>query len=628
MLGPPDPAARAWVQDRSMPTTRPTARFDDLTTGSALRFPEAEQVLVAREPGDVAAVLDEVDRRTAAGMWAFGFVAYEAASGLDPTLTTREPVGGLPLAWFGLTTAPQHAAALRPGSGGWPAGSWSPEWDEHRHRAAVQEVRSRIAAGETYQCNLTTRLTRAADGDPEELYRDLALAQRGTHNAYLDTGRFVVAGASPELFFELAGDRILMRPMKGTAARGRTAAEDERIVTRLRSSPKERAENVMIVDLVRNDLARIAADGSVTVPRLLHAERFATVHQLTSDVTARLRPDVGLSGIFRALFPCGSVTGAPKARTMALIRDIEHSPRGVYCGAVGVVAPPGAAFRARFSVAIRTVLVDRERGVATYGTGGGITWSSRPAEEYAEMLTKARVLATRPREFHLLETMRLEDGHLRSLDAHLARVAASATYFGFGFDVAAVRATLDARLAGVRDARVRLRCYRDGTAGVDVEALPPPATSPVRLAVDPEPIDSAACWPHHKTSLREPYSSRLARHPGADDVLLVNERGEVTESCTANLAVRLDDRWWTPPLESGCLPGVGRALLVADGTLRERNLRPDDLADADELALVNSLRGWRPAVLADSTSRRMSRWSGSPPFSASPSSSSASAPTR
>jgi para-aminobenzoate synthetase / 4-amino-4-deoxychorismate lyase len=586
-----------------MHASRPWARFDDLTVGSALQFPEVEQVLVASEPGEVAGVLDDVERRTSAGAWAFGFVAYEAASGLDPVLTTREPVDGLPLAWFGVTAAPQDAAPLHPGSGGWPVGSWAPEWDERRHRAAVREVRSRIAAGETYQCNLTTRLTRAADGDPQDLYRDLALAQRGAYNAYLDTGRFVIAGASPELFFELSGDRMLMRPMKGTAARGRTVAEDERIVTRLRSSPKERAENIMIVDLVRNDLSRVATAGSVTVPRLLHAERFETVHQLTSDVTARLRPDAGLTGIFRALFPCGSVTGAPKARTMELIRDIEDGPRGVYCGAIGVVAPLGAPFRARFSVAIRTVLVDRERGVATYGTGGGITWGSRPAAEYAELLAKTRVLDTRPREFHLLETMRHEAGRLHSLDAHLARVATSAAYFGFRFDPAAVRTALDARLGGAGDARVRLRCYRDGTVGVEVEALPPPAKGPVRMAIDPAPIDSTACWPLHKTSLREPYTSRLARHPSADDVVLVNERGDVTESCTANLAVRLDGKWWTPPLSSGCLPGIERARLVTDGVLRERILRPADLHRAEDLALVNSLRGWRSATLARTAAR-------------------------
>ncbi|MEU7813405.1 aminodeoxychorismate synthase component I [Pseudonocardia sp. NPDC049154] len=575
------------------------ARVDDLVAGTARLFARAEAELVAWRPEEVAGVLDELQRRTDEGWWAFGMVAYEAAAGLDPTLVTREPVDGLPLAWFGLTreSHPVPVVAHGPRSP-LSAGPWEPEWDAAAHRTAVGTVRERIAAGETYQCNLTTRLTAPVTGDLTQLYRDLALGQRGAHHAYLDTGRFVVASASPELFFSLRGDRILMRPMKGTAPRGRTTAEDAEAVARLRGSAKERAENVMIVDLVRNDLARLARPGTVTVPRLLGIERYPTVHQLTSDVTAQLRPGVGLTEIFRALFPCGSVTGAPKARTMQLIREIEASSRGVYCGVVGVVAPAGHAERARFSVAIRTVVVDRERGTATYGTGGGVTWGSDPAAEYAELRAKARVLDVRPEDFHLIETMRHEAGTgLQSLAAHLARIADSAGYFGFRFDAPAVRSALAARLAGCGDARVRLRCYRDGTSGIDVEDLPPPASGPVRLVLDPEPVDSTQCWPHHKTSRRAPYSARLARHPEADDVLLVNERSEVTESCTANLAVRLDGEWWTPPLGSGCLPGVERGLLVAAGRLQERALRPGDLLRAEELALVNSLRGWRVATL-------------------------------
>jgi para-aminobenzoate synthetase/4-amino-4-deoxychorismate lyase len=578
----------------------PWARFDDLSAGSARLFPEVEWELAARRPDEVGAVLDEVDRLTEQGRWAFGFVAYEAAAGLDPLLAVADPAEGLPLVWFGVTAAPQNVPVVAPGARRrYSAGPWSCEWDAASHRDAVEAVRSRIAAGETYQCNLTTRLTGPVGGDLEQLYRDLALGQRGAYNAYLDTGRFAIASASPELFFEIRDERALMRPMKGTAARGRTVAEDEAVVTRLRNSAKERAENVMIVDLVRNDLARLAVPGSVTVPRLLRAERFETVHQLTSDVVADLRPGVGLTDVFRALFPCGSVTGAPKARTMELIRGLEEGPRGVYCGAVGVVAPPGSPIRARFSVAIRTVQVDRERGTATYGTGGGITWDSEPAAEYAELLAKARVLDVRPGDFHLIETMRHDAGPgLRSLDAHLDRVATSAHYFGFRFEPDMVRAALATRLAGSGAARVRLRCYRDGGIGIDVEELPAPDARPARLVVDDVPIDSSQCWPHHKTSRRLPYTSRPARHPSADDVVLVNERGYVTEACTANLAVLLDGAWWTPPLGSGCLPGVERGRLVDAGVLSERTLRPEDLGLAEGLALVSSLRGWRPAVLA------------------------------
>lgn len=584
----------------------PSARFDDLTAGSALLFTKVKRALVAWEPRDVPSVLDEVERLTTDGAWAFGFVAYEAAPGFDPIFSVQEPMDGLPLAWFGVTANPDRAPVMslsfdvnRCERGARSVESWSPEWDVQRHREAVQAVRSRIAAGETYQCNLTTRLTRSFNGDPRQLYRDLAMSQCGRYNGYLDTGRFVVVSASPELFFQIRGDRILMRPMKGTAARGRTIDEDEEIVNRLRSSPKERAENVMIVDLVRNDLSRVALAGSVTVPRLLHAERFKTVHQLTSDVTAQLRPGITLTEIFRALFPCGSVTGVPKVRTMELIRDIESSARGVYCGAIGMVAPRGAPFRARFSVAIRTVLVDRGRLIATYGTGGGITWGSRSSDEYAELLVKTRVLDARPVQFHLIETMRHVAGRgLRSLDAHLARVGASATYFGFHFDATAVRTALAKQLAGVGDARVRLRCFLDGTLEIDVDEPPDVGKSPVELAIDYMPVDSVDCWSRHKTSLRASYTSRLARHPAADDVVLVNERGNVTESCTANLAVRLGERWLTPPLSSGCLPGIERARLVDSGLLHERTLCPEDLYLADELALVSSLCGWRLASLS------------------------------
>jgi para-aminobenzoate synthetase/4-amino-4-deoxychorismate lyase len=269
---------------------------------------------------------------------------------------------------------------------------WRLEWDEDTHRARVEAVRRRIAAGETYQANLTARLTARLAGDPAAFYADLALGQRGAFNAHLDLGRFVVASASPELFFTTAGREIRMRPMKGTARRGRTPAEDAALAAQLRRSAKERAENIMIVDLVRNDLARIAETGSVRVASLCEAERYETVHTLTSAVAARALPDVGLDDVFRALFPCGSVTGAPKQRTMEIIRELEDGPRGVYCGAVGMLAPPAAPFQARFCVPIRTAVLDRKTGLATYGTGGGITWSSDPAAEYAELHAKAEVL--------------------------------------------------------------------------------------------------------------------------------------------------------------------------------------------------------------------------------------------
>jgi len=289
------------------------------------------------------------------------------------------------------------------------------------------------------------------------------------------------------------------------------------------------------------------------------------------------------------------VTGAPKHRTMELIRDLEPEPRGVYCGTIGVVAPPGESFRARFNVAIRTVTVDRTTGRAEFGTGGGITWGSEPAAEHAELLAKAAILAEPYEEFCLLETMAaVEGGGVRNQDRHLDRLADSAAYFGFPFD----RAAALARLAAVDGkAKVRLLLHRTGALDVDVAPLPAPAPGPVRLVIDPEPVDSAQVWLHHKTTRRRVYTERAGRHPDADDVVLVNEDGEVTETTIANLAVLLDGRWWTPPVTAGCLPGVERGRLLDAGGLAERHLSVDDVERAEELAVVSSLRGWREAVL-------------------------------
>jgi para-aminobenzoate synthetase/4-amino-4-deoxychorismate lyase len=464
----------------------------------------------------------------------------------------------------------------------------------------VATVREHIAAGDTYQCNLTDRLRTTVGGDAQALYARLALAQRGAYNAYLDLGRHVVASASPELFFEWAGDEVRTRPMKGTAPRGRTTAEDAQQTHLLRTSAKERAENLMIVDLLRNDLGRIADVGSVRVDELFSLERYPTVWQMTSQVSARIQPGIGLLDLFRALFPCGSVTGAPKRRTMQLIDALEPSPRGIYCGAVGLVAPPTAPFRARFNVAIRTVVLDRPSGRAVYGAGGGITWDSDAGRERAELHAKAAVLAHDVTEHQLLETLAFEPATgPRNLDRHLARMADSAGWLGFRFERAEVLATLREALAGRTDpARVRVLLSRAGRVTVELQPLPPVDGGPVRLALDDEPVDAGSPWLQHKTTRRDVYAAAALRHPEADDVVLLNERGEVTETTVANLAVRLDGRWCTPPTSSGCLPGVERGRLLGLGVLEERVLDATDLLAAEDLAVLSSLRGWRSATLA------------------------------
>jgi para-aminobenzoate synthetase/4-amino-4-deoxychorismate lyase len=588
------------------------ARFDDLTAGAgrSFRLVEPAGVLLARHPGDVPGVLEAAEGAAARGLWAGGFVAYEAAEGLDPALRVRarppaDPFAELPLAWFALFERREEVPPLEPPAAERPSaeGAWRPSVDRAAYDRAIDRIRGLIAAGETYQVNHTIRLRARIAGDDHGLYRDLALAQRGAFAAYLDLGRYRVLSASPELFFRVDGARITTRPMKGTAPRGRWLDEDDEAGARLVASTKDRAENAMIVDLLRNDLGRIARPGSVEVGHMFEPERYETVWQLTSTVTAELEPATSLVDVFRSLFPSGSVTGAPKVRTMGVIADLEDSPRGVYCGAIGYLAPSGSGEpSAHFNVAIRTVALDPGTGTAEFGVGGGVTFDSSAEGEYAELLAKAAVLTEARPSFELLETVRHDpaEGFVH-LAQHLERIGASARYFGFRLDPEAVVAALKraASEAGGGDLVVRLRSSRDGA--VEAEARPAAAApdGPVRLGIDTEPVDPRDVWLFHKTTRRAPYDRRRESRPDVDDVVLVNDRGEATESTIANLAVRLDGRWWTPPLEAGLLPGTYRALLLGDGTLAERPITLAELRSADELALVSSVRGWRTATVAD-----------------------------
>ncbi|HEY6538305.1 MAG TPA: aminodeoxychorismate synthase component I [Candidatus Dormibacteraeota bacterium] len=610
------------------------ARFDDLTPeGNTWGFSDPERVLVAHQSADLSRVLEAVAEATT-DRWAAGYVAYEAAPGLNPALVTH-PVAGangnpLPLAWFAIFDSPHQLEPLDEGTPrGFPyrVSGWQLAPEESAYSAKVDRIRGLIREGETYQCNLTLPLRTTVSGSLVDLYHDLALAQRGAYNAYLDTGSHVIVSASPELFFDWTGDEITARPMKGTSTRGRWPREDRDRADDLLRSAKDRAENMMIVDLLRNDLGKIAQPGSVRTRDLCQLERFETVWQLTSTVAARLSPGINLVEIFRALFPCGSVTGAPKARTMALIKGLEEVPRGVYCGAVGMVAPPGSAFRARFNVAIRTVVVDQHSGEATYGTGGAITWDSRAESEHQELIAKSAILHTAREPFQLLETMAYRPGAgLHNRTGHLQRLAASASYFGFKFDPGELETRISAELAGLNQpARVRLLLDRRGRISVELSPLPGPAQARLRLALDREPVLSSSIWLFHKTTNRRAYQSRAGRHPDADDVVLVNERGELTEATVANLAVRLDDKWFTPSLECGCLPGVERQRLLEAGQLREGVILIEDLERAQGLALVSSLRGWRSAGLLEretpSLDRELSQGAG--PATAVPSQASA-----
>jgi para-aminobenzoate synthetase/4-amino-4-deoxychorismate lyase len=587
------------------------ARFDDLTGASpSFRLTEPVGVLEAMHPDEVAPTIAAAEGAAARGLWAAGFVAYEAAPGLDPALEVRsrkadDPFARLPLAWFAMFERREETVLPSPREDTEPdPNAWQPSAGRAPYADAVARIREHIAAGDTYQVNHTLRLRSTVRGDERGLYRDLCFAQRGAHAAYLNAGRYRVLSASPELFFRIDGQRLTTRPMKGTAPRGRWLAEDEEIRRALTSSVKDRAENAMIVDLLRNDLGRISRTGSVEWSKVFEPERFETVWQLTSTISSTLGAGVGLVDVFRALFPCGSVTGAPKVRTMQLIAELEDSPRGVYCGAVGYLAPAVAGPpEASFNVPIRTVIVDAETGVAEYGVGGGITFDSSASGEFEETVAKARVLTDRRPSFELLETMRRDPGEpIRRLQQHLDRLGASAGYFGFAYDEEEVHAALGAAGEDAeRPVRVRLRLARSGATDITVTPFDRSPPEPVRLEMDDVPVDPSDIFLFHKTTLRRRYEDARARHPDADDVLLLNIRGEITETTVANAAAKLEGRWWTPPLDSGLLPGTERAALLADGTLLERAITVDEACEAEALAVFNSSRGWRTAVLRPRT---------------------------
>jgi para-aminobenzoate synthetase/4-amino-4-deoxychorismate lyase len=439
------------------------------------------------------------------------------------------------------------------------------------------------------------RLESDFHGNPWDFFLHLAKSQNN-YAAYVDTGRFVICSASPELFFQLDGDRIVCRPMKGTVKRGRTTSEDRAQARWLKDSEKNRAENVMIVDMIRNDLGRIAEIGSVQVPALFSTERYPTLWQMTSTVTAQSKES--LTTILASLFPCASITGAPKHSTMRIIAELETTPRRIYTGSIGHIAP---GRKAQFNVAIRTVLLDRETGEAEYGLGGGIVWDSTSADEYAEALLKARVLTEHQPEFFLLETLLwtpAEGWFLR--ERHLARLLDSASYFGFSVSVETLNARLDF-LARTFDSPQRVRLLLERGGQLTTQAAPfvseqnPPALIACLAA---KPVNSNDVFLFHKTMQRATFEAAKKACQGFDDALLHNESGQLTEFTIGNLVVEINGTFYTPPIKCGLLPGTFRAHLLETGQVKERVLRKKDLAICTKIFLINSVRKWREVTIS------------------------------
>jgi para-aminobenzoate synthetase/4-amino-4-deoxychorismate lyase len=619
----------------------PFLRFDFADTlglPGPVCFAQPERVIVAHRESEVSDALRAVEEGTRQGFYAAGYVAYEAAPAFDDALVTRAPEAEQPLVWFGLFRAPQIGPSSSPSSDAsattpW---RWEPDITPDDYRAGIAAVKEAIACGDTYQVNYTFRLRaevergagadgseefRARAGEAEEGVREmearylrLAQAQRAPYSAYLDLGRWRILSLSPELFFRIRGGRITTKPMKGTAARGRWNEEDDERAAWLAASEKNRAENVMIVDLARNDVGRVAEIGSVRAVSMFDVERYPSVFQLVSTVEGTLRARTTLTDVFGALFPAGSITGAPKSSSMRLIASIEQAARGVYCGAIGFVAPSGDAI---FNVAIRTAAIDTHTGRAAFGVGGGVTWDSTTDAEYAEALSKAACLSP-PATFDLLETMKLEAGVIARRERHIQRMRESAAYLGVPFDADRINAALDALIDGTAPAlgapinsdnsacRVRLLLSPSGVPRVQSTPLAsspslsssagPSPSRPLPVVLAKTPVSSQDIFLFHKTTNRAVYEAHARAidreaHPDAFDVLLWNEAREVTEFTIGNAIVELDGVRYTPPRRCGLLGGTLRAELLERGAIRERVITLDDLSRATRLWLINSVRG-------------------------------------
>ena len=556
-----------------------------------LRFDKPLETIEAYRYEDVLGKLRHVEESVFhRGLHAAGMIAYEAAPGFDPSLVVRND-GEFPLLWFGLYDQPCEVD-IRPESieTQHQGIDWLSSVTSEEYCSAFERIKNYIRDGDTYQVNYTYRLRGSFSTDPWSFFLRLLSAQGPALGAFITTKDWIICSASPELFFRLDGDLLESRPMKGTAARGLTFDQDCSQAAMLQASAKNRAENLMIVDMIRSDMGRIARTGSVNVPSLFTIEKYPTLWQMTSTVWAET--SASLTDIFKAMFPPASITGAPKNRTMQIIAELETSPRRIYTGAIGFIAPDR---RAQFNVAIRTLIINRERSQAEYGVGGGIVWDSDCDMELLETKTKARILKEPLAQFSLLESILWtpEGGYLL-LGKHLKRIKESAEYFDYPIDIDHIRQHLMRLSQDLQPCpyKIRLLVSKDGKPTCEAEALEFPTEKSVKtVALALFPVDKSNPFLYHKTTNRRVYEEALSACPGYTDVILYNQDGEVTESLIANVVIEMDGELITPHVCCGLLPGTYREWMLEMNLIKEKPITIDQLLQSPCVFLINSVRG-------------------------------------
>ncbi len=594
----------SWAQDRLVP---PYVLLEDRLTNGAggLLYAQPHNIIRCDEISDVAEAFNALEKGLAQGFHAAGVISYELGYALEPRLADLIPEGrDAPLVLLGLFDPPEFISAelldlefgsLAPPP---PISDLRAGTSQVFHAEKVREILRLIEAGDVYQVNLTFPFHFNFSGSPLSLYAALRSRQPVAHGGIAALEDVAVLSVSPELWVEVDNGYATMRPMKGTSARATSRSADELARDRLVSDPKQRAENLMIVDLLRNDLARVSIPGTVSVPKLFSVETYPTFHALTSTVTARIEPNTSLLQQMEALFPCGSVVGAPKIRAGEIIRSLEELPRGFYTGTLGAVTPNGDM---SFNVAIRTAIL-RQDGIGRYQVGGGIVADSDPDAEYEEALTKARVLTDLANDFALIETFRwtCSEGFVR-LELHLKRMTHSASQLGFVFEAGKLHRSLKRLSAkwaqGKADQRMRVELSRVGKIKITHGDVPA-AKRVLHVCLADTRLDPGDPFLRHKTTKRALHelAFKEATASGFDEVVFLNRRGEVAEASRNSVFLQIGERLVTPPVSAGLLPSVLRQELISTGQAIERTVSIDDLR-SNPLAIGNSLHGLRSATL-------------------------------
>jgi para-aminobenzoate synthetase / 4-amino-4-deoxychorismate lyase len=580
----------------------PFVLFDDARPGGAsparlYTAPIGE--LTAHNPDEIQPLFQALRKAGKDGKHVAGYFNYETGFALEKGLRQGPRTGQGPLAWFGIFNEYHELNGdAIPSCLPSPAGAWlspiQPVLDQSAYARAFAAVKDYILAGDIYQANLTFRAFAQYAGDPLALYAAIRSNAAAGYGGIVWTGREWTLSFSPELFFALKNGRVTTKPMKGTARRLADPAADAAAAAELKADPKQRAENLMIVDLLRNDLSRVCEAGSVDVADLFRIESYPTVHQMTSVVTADLSPGQDALSLIEAIFPCGSITGAPKIRAMEIIDELEDSPRGVYCGSIGRIDADGEA---AFNVAIRTFRLNEQTKQASLGLGSGVVADSRMSDEWLECLDKGEFARMSGYGFDLIETMRFEPamGILR-LELHLERMRESARALGFEFDHHAARNQLHAVTFHLeKPSKIRMLQALNGATSVEVRDAPDAINGPIKVALIPLPVSKDDFRLRHKMSDRAFYDNARRMAEGCDEVVFVGADGYLTEGSIHSLFVERDGIYLTPPLSRGLLPSVLRRELLGTGKAVEADLRSDDLTEG--FFLGNSLRGLCPAKL-------------------------------